>query len=58
MRDEAALRLEAINESIRLSEKTGVTVNSMHIKAIRKLSWGLMKKPWPSSTRRGIEGSQ
>jgi len=44
MRDEAALMLDAINETIRISEETGVPVNCTHIKATGKLNWGLMKE--------------
>ena len=43
MRDEAALMLDAIKETIRISEQTGVPVNCTHIKATGKYNWGLMK---------------
>jgi N-acyl-D-aspartate/D-glutamate deacylase len=44
MRDEAALMLDAIKETIRISEETGVPVNCTHIKATGKLNWGLMRE--------------
>jgi N-acyl-D-amino-acid deacylase len=43
MRDEAALMLDAIKETIIISEQTGVPVNCTHIKATGKNNWGLMK---------------
>jgi N-acyl-D-amino-acid deacylase len=43
MRDEAAKILDAIKETIRISEETGVPVNCTHIKATGKHNWGLMK---------------
>ena len=43
MRDEAALLLDAIKETIRIGEETGVPVNCTHIKATGKYNWGLMK---------------
>jgi N-acyl-D-aspartate/D-glutamate deacylase len=43
MRDEAALMLDAIEETIRIGEETGVPVNCTHIKATGKDNWGLMK---------------
>jgi N-acyl-D-amino-acid deacylase len=43
MRDEAALMLDAIKETIRIGEETGVPVNCTHIKATGKYNWGLMK---------------
>jgi len=44
IRDEAALMLDAIKETIRISEETGVPVNCTHIKATGKLNWGLMRE--------------
>jgi len=44
MRDEAAHILEAIKETIRISEKTGVPVNCTHLKVTGKKNWGLMKE--------------
>jgi N-acyl-D-aspartate/D-glutamate deacylase len=44
MRDEAALMLDAIKETIRISEETGVPVNCTHIKATGMLNWGLMRE--------------
>jgi len=43
IRDEAALILDAIKETIRIGEETGVPVNVTHIKATGKYNWGLMK---------------
>ncbi len=43
MRDEAALILDAIRETIRIGEETGVPVNCTHLKATGKYNWGLMK---------------
>jgi N-acyl-D-amino-acid deacylase len=42
MRDEAAKILDAIKETIRIGEATGVPVNCTHIKATGKNNWGLM----------------
>lgn len=43
MRDECALTYEAIEETIRISEETGVRVNIAHFKVCGKDNWGLMK---------------
>jgi len=43
MRDEAAKILDAIKETIRIGEETGVPVNCTHIKATGKNNWGLMR---------------
>lgn len=44
MRDEAAFILDAINETIRIGEETGVPVNCTHIKVTGKNNWGLMRE--------------
>jgi len=44
MRDEAARIIEAINETIRIGEETGVPVNVTHLKVTGKNNWGLMKE--------------
>ena len=43
IRDEASRILDAIKETIRIGEETGVPVNVTHIKATGKYNWGLMK---------------
>ena len=43
MRDEAALLLGAIQETIRIGEETGVRVNVTHFKATGRRNWGLLE---------------
>lgn len=43
IRDEAAKFVEAVEETIKIGEATGVPVNVTHIKATGKNNWGLMK---------------
>ena len=44
MRDESARIIEAIKETIRIGEETGVPVNIAHFKVCGKDIWGLMKE--------------
>lgn len=44
LRDEAAELVEAIEETIRIGEETGVPVNVTHIKETGRNNWGLMKE--------------
>lgn len=43
LRDEAAKLVEAVEETIRIGEETGVPVNVTHIKETGRRNWGLMK---------------
>ncbi len=43
MRDECSLVVEAVKETIRIGEETGVPVNIAHFKVCGKDVWGLMK---------------
>ncbi len=44
LRDEAAELVEAVKETIRIGEETGVPVNVTHIKETGRNNWGLMKE--------------
>jgi N-acyl-D-amino-acid deacylase len=43
IRDEAAKLVEAVKETIRIGEETGVPVNVTHIKETGRRNWGLMR---------------
>jgi N-acyl-D-amino-acid deacylase len=44
IREESLSLVEAIEESIRIGEETGVRVNTAHFKATGKKAWGLLKE--------------
>jgi N-acyl-D-amino-acid deacylase len=44
MRDEAAVICDAVKETIRIAEETGVRANVAHFKVCGKNNWGLMKQ--------------
>lgn len=43
MRDEAARIIDAINETIRIAEETGIRADISHLKVTGKNNWGLME---------------
>jgi len=44
MRDEAAVICDAVRETVRIAEETGVRANIAHFKVCGKNNWGLMKE--------------
>jgi len=44
MRDEAAVICDAVRETVRIAEETGVRANIAHFKVCGKNNWGLMKQ--------------
>lgn len=44
LRDEGEHLLEAVQETIRIGQETGVRVNASHLKAAGKANWGLMQE--------------
>jgi N-acyl-D-amino-acid deacylase len=58
MRSEEEDLVEAVAETIRIGEESGVRINTSHLKASGKLNWGLMKpalKLMKEARARGVE---